>query len=61
MSGPVFAGAVQPTSRLVVDPEVGVTVGANGCPGGSVTSVTVIVTVTVAVPLLPSSALTTTV
>ena len=61
MSGPVFVGAVQPTSRLVVDPEVADTEGAAGRPGASSTSVTVIVTVTVSVPPLPSSALTTTV
>ena len=61
MAGPVFVGAVQVTSRLVVDPAVADTVGAAGRPGGSSTSVTVIVTVTVSVPPLPSSALTTTV
>ena len=61
MAGPVFVGAVQVTSRLVVDPAVAVTEGAAGRPGGSSTSVTVIVTVTVSVPPLPSSALTMTV
>ena len=60
MAGPVFVGAVQLTSRLVVDPP-SVTEGAAGTPGGSFTSVTVIVTVTVSVPPLLSSALTMTV
>ena len=61
MAGPVFVGAVQLTSRLVFDPAVADTVGAAGMPGGSSTSVTVIVTVMVSVPPLPSSALTMTV
>ena len=61
MAGPVFVGAVQLTSRLVLDPAVAVTEGAAGRPGGSFTSVTVIVTVTVSVPPLLSSALTMTV
>ena len=61
MAGPVFSGAVQVTSRLVLDPAVAVTEGANGRPGGSSTSVRVIVTVMVSVPPLPSSALTMTV
>ena len=61
IAGPVFVGATQATFRLVVDPAVGDTVGAAGMPGGSSTSVTVIVTVMVSVPPLPSSALTVTV
>ena len=61
MAGPVFVGAVQVTSRLVVDPAVATPRAPPGCPGGSFTSVTVIVTVTVSVPPLPSSALTMTV
>ena len=59
---PMFAGAVQVTSRLVVLPEVVVTVGAAGASGVSVVSlVTVMVTVIVSEPPLPSSALTVTV
>ena len=61
MAGPVFDGAAQLASRLVLDPAVAVTEGAAGTPGGSFTSVTVIVTVTVSVPPLLSSALTMTV
>ena len=33
MAGPVFVGAVQLTSRLVLDPAVAVTEGAAGAPG----------------------------
>ena len=58
MEGPVFAGASQPTVRLVVLPGVAHTEGAAGRPGASFTSVTVIVTVTVALPPLPSTTLT---
>ena len=61
MSGPVFTGASHSTLRTVSNPPIAITEGAAGCPGGSVTSVTVIVTVTVAVPPLVSSALTMTV
>ena len=61
MAGPVFDGAVQVTSRLVLDPTVADTEGTAGRPGGSFTSVTVIVTVTVAVPPAPSEAVTMTV
>ena len=61
MAGPVLVGALQLTVKLVFDPEVPDTEGAAGVPGGSLTSVMVIVTVMVSVPLLPSSALTTTV
>ena len=42
MGGPVFSGASQLTCRLVLD--TAVTVGANGVSGGSLTSVTLIVT-----------------
>ena len=58
---PALAGAVQLTSRLVVEPAVAVTVGAFGAIGGSLTSVSVIVTVVTAVPPLLSSAVTVTV
>ena len=60
MSGPVFAGAVQVTIRLLFDPGLADTEGGAGTPGGSSTSVTVIVTAMVSVPSLPSSALTVT-
>ena len=43
MAGPVFAGAVQVTARLVN--EAALTVGASGASGGSSTSVTVTVIV----------------
>ena len=46
----MFTGAVQETSRLVVEPEVADTLGAAGAAGGSFTSVTMMVTVVVAVP-----------
>ena len=53
MAGPVFVGAVQDTSRLVVEPEVAPTVGASGAEGFSVsTSVTLMVTLAVAVSLV---------
>ena len=61
MAGPVFVGAVQLTSRLVLDPAVAVTEGAAGRRRGLVHVRTVIVTVTVSVPPLLSSALTMTV
>ena len=56
--GPVFAGALQFTDRLVGLPSTGDTVGAPGGPGGSSTSVTLTVTAIVAVPPRPSSAFT---
>ena len=51
---PVFDGAVQVTSRLVVLPEVDVTVGATGASGFSVALVMLMVTemVSFAVPSL---------
>ena len=52
---PVFAGAVQETSRLVV--EAAETRGRAGAAGGSATSVRVMVTATVSLPPLPSSTL----
>ena len=61
ISGPVFVGASHSTMRRSGKPVTAATVGANGRPGASSTSVTVIVTVTVSVPPFPSSALTTTV
>ena len=61
MAGPAFDGAVQLTSRLVLDPAVAVTEGCAGTSGGSFTSVTVIVTVTVSAAPAPSTALTMTV
>ena len=54
----MLPGAVQRTSRLVVIPEVAATVGATGASGISTALVTVIVTATVSVPLLLSSAFT---
>ena len=57
---PVFDGAVQLTDRLVVLFATEDTEGAAGRAGGSLTSVTVMVTAIVSVPLLPSSALTVT-
>ena len=56
MSGPVFDGAVQFTDRLVGLPSTAVTEGAAGRPGGSSTSVMVMVTARVSVPPLSSSA-----
>ena len=58
MSGPLFAGSVDVTDRLVVDPATGVTVGSAGASGGSSTSPTFTVTAMVAVSPLPSSAFT---
>ena len=52
-------GAVQLTSRLEVDPAVGVTVGAPGASGGS-TSVTIMITVIVALSRAESVAVTST-
>ena len=51
---PVLLGALQLTSRLVVLPEVADTDGAGGASGGSLMSVTLMVTgiVTVTVPSL---------
>ena len=57
VGGAVLDDAAHLTSRLVVDPAVGDTVGA---AGGSSTSVTLIVTAMVSVPPLLSSALTVT-
>ena len=54
---PVFVGAVQLTSRLVVLPEVAVTEGSAGASGGSFTFVTFSVTSMVALAV-PSDALT---
>ena len=48
MAGPVLAGAPQLTSRLSVVPAFADTVGAAGTPGGSTTSVTLMVTDVVA-------------
>ena len=56
----MLAGAVQLTSRLVVLPEVAVTVGIAGATGFSSALSTVIVTAIVAEPLLPSMAFTVT-
>ena len=56
---PVSAGAVQPTSRLVVNPAVADTVGLPGADGGSFTSVTLMVTALVAAAV-PSFTLTVT-
>ena len=56
MAGPVLAGAVQLTVRLLLD--AAVSLGAPGLPGGSSTSATLTVTATVSVPSLPSSAFT---
>ena len=55
MAGPVFSGAFQLTVRLLC-PSVSAasTVGASGFPGASFTSVTVMVTMMVSVPPLPS-------
>ena len=59
---PVFDGAVQVTSRLVVLPEVAVTVGAAGASGVSVVVlVTVMVTAIVSEPPLRSLTLSVTV
>ena len=62
MSGrPVFVGAVQLTSRLVVLPKVPVTVGSDGARGASVVlSSTLNVTSMVPTPPLSSLALTVT-
>ena len=57
---PVLGGAVHVTSRPVVEFAVALTVGAPGAVGGSSTSDTVMVTATVSVPPLPSSAFTVT-
>ena len=57
---PVFVGAVQLTSRLVVLPVVADTEGADGASGASFWSITFSVTVIVSEPLLPSSTLTVT-
>ena len=54
----MFSGSSQLTCRLVLD--TAVTVGANGVSGGSAMSVTLIVTLTVALPPLVSVALTVT-
>ncbi len=54
------SGAAQLTSRLVVLPEVAVTVGIPGASGFSTALSTVIVTAIVSVPPLPSSAFTVT-
>ena len=59
IGGPVVAGGDQLTSRLVVEPEVALTVGASGAEGFSSTSVTLIVTVAVA-ESVPSDAVTST-
>ena len=58
---PALAGAVQLTLRLVVEPAVAVTFGADGAAGGSSASVSAIITVVTAVPPLLSSAVTATV
>ena len=55
-----MSGALQLTSRLVVLPEVADTDGAAGATGASSWSATLMVTSTVSVPPLPSSALTVT-
>ena len=57
---PALAGALQLTSRLSVVLAVAVTVGTPGAAGGSSSSVTLMVTATVSLPPLPSSALTVT-
>ena len=54
----MLPGAVQRTSRLVVMPEVADTAGMSGASGISTALVRVIVTATVSVPLLLSSAFT---
>ena len=56
MSGPLLAGAVQVTFKLVSD--TAVTLGRAGRPGVSTISVMVTSTDTVSVPPLPSSACT---
>ena len=57
---PVLSGAVQVTSKLVVLPEVAVTVGAAGATGASFRSLTLRVTLIVSVPPFLSSAFTVT-
>ena len=57
---PVLAGAGQLTSRLVVLPEVAVTVGIAGATGFSTSLSTLIVTAIVSEPPLLSSAFTVT-
>ena len=54
IAGPVLAGSVQPTARLVAESAFGFAVGASGASGGSSTSVTATVAVTsvLAVPSL---------
>ena len=49
IAGPVLAGAFQLTLSLSVIPATSRTLGAPGVPGGSSTSVTVMVTAMVAV------------
>ena len=50
MAGPVFSGAFQLTSRLLLDPGVARTVGRSGVDGASGTFVTLIVTAIASVP-----------
>ena len=57
---PVLSGATQFTSRLVVLPELCVTLGAAGASGVSVVLFTLTVTSIVSAPPLPSTTLTVT-
>ena len=53
-------GADQLTSRLVLEPDVAFTVGADGADGASATSVTLIVTSAAVASSTPSDAVTVT-
>ena len=55
MAGPVLAGSLQVTSRLLPEPVVAVTLGADGLDGGSATSWILIINTNKALAPWPSS------